>query len=138
MLELQHIHKMYNPGTINEICLFERLGYDPESLAEDFAEGARNKKRFHDAGFPFTFGGMCPETFDVLAFGRGMMDFFVDLCERPETICAILDMMLDEYEENSEQQVREAVAVLPPATSTICVVTCPFCVKESVKYCCSG
>ena len=23
MLELQHIHKMYNPGTINEICLFE-------------------------------------------------------------------------------------------------------------------
>ena len=94
----------------NEICLFERLGYDPESLAEDLAEGARNKKRFHDAGFPFTFGGMCPETFDVLAFGRGMMDFFVDLCERPETICAILDMMLDEYEENSEQQVREAVA----------------------------
>lgn len=94
----------------NEICLFERLGYDPESLAEDLAEGARNKKRFHDAGFPFTFGGMCPETFDVLAFGRGMMDFFVDLCERPETIRAILDMMLDEYEENSEQQVREAVA----------------------------
>ena len=23
MLELQHIHKMYNPGTINEICLFD-------------------------------------------------------------------------------------------------------------------
>ncbi|MCI7323386.1 MAG: ATP-binding cassette domain-containing protein [Lachnospiraceae bacterium] len=23
MLELQHIHKLYNPGTINEICLFE-------------------------------------------------------------------------------------------------------------------
>ena len=23
MLELNHIHKMYNPGTINEICLFE-------------------------------------------------------------------------------------------------------------------
>ena len=23
MLELKHIHKMYNPGTVNEICLFE-------------------------------------------------------------------------------------------------------------------
>ena len=23
MLELNHIHKMYNPGTINEICLFD-------------------------------------------------------------------------------------------------------------------
>ena len=23
MLELQHIHKYYNPGTINEMCLFE-------------------------------------------------------------------------------------------------------------------
>ena len=23
MLELQHIHKMYNPGTINESCLFD-------------------------------------------------------------------------------------------------------------------
>ena len=23
MLELKHIHKMYNPGTINEICLFD-------------------------------------------------------------------------------------------------------------------
>ena len=23
MLELQHIHKYYNPGTVNEMCLFE-------------------------------------------------------------------------------------------------------------------
>ena len=23
MLELKHIHKYYNPGTVNEMCLFE-------------------------------------------------------------------------------------------------------------------
>ena len=23
MLELNHIHKLYNPGTVNEICLFD-------------------------------------------------------------------------------------------------------------------
>ena len=30
MLELKHVHKMYNPGTINEICLFEDFNLDIE------------------------------------------------------------------------------------------------------------
>lgn len=94
----------------NGICLFERLGYDPDSLREDGEEGARNRAKLRQAGFPFTYGGMCPETFDLLAFGRGLMDFFVDLYECPETIHEILDIMLDEYEASSEKQVRDAVA----------------------------
>lgn len=97
-------------GKFNEMCMFERLGYDPESLREDMEEGARNKQRFREAGFPFTMGGMGPETFDLLAFGRGLMDFFVDLYERPEVVGEILDMMLDEYEAGSEAQVKQAVA----------------------------
>lgn len=94
----------------SEICLFERMGYDPASLQEDMEEGARNRKKFREAGFPFTIGGMCPETFDLLAFGRGLMDFFVDLCEEPEMIGEILDIMLDEYEESGEAQIKDAVA----------------------------
>ena len=30
MLELKHIHKMYNPGTINEICLFDDFNLNIE------------------------------------------------------------------------------------------------------------
>ncbi len=36
MLELQHIHKMYNPGTINEICLFEDFNLKIERSASLF------------------------------------------------------------------------------------------------------
>ena len=31
MLELNHIHKLYNPGTVNEICLFD----DFKKIAEE-------------------------------------------------------------------------------------------------------
>lgn len=95
----------------NTMCLFDRLGYDPESLSEDGAEGGRNRKKLHDAGFPFALGsGMCPETFDLLAFGCGPMDFFVDLCEDDEKIRRVLEIMLDEFEENLDEPIKKAVA----------------------------
>lgn len=99
----------YGWDKFNQICMFDRMGYDPESLAEDMEEGARSKQLFHDAGFPFMLGGMCPATFDVLAFGRGMMDFFVELFECPEKINAVLELMLEDFEEKQTPVIRAAV-----------------------------
>ena len=45
MLELQHIHKMYNPGTINEICLFEDFNLKIED--GQFVSVVRSKFRQH-------------------------------------------------------------------------------------------
>ncbi len=28
MLELSHIHKYYNPGTVNEMCLFKDFNFE--------------------------------------------------------------------------------------------------------------
>ena len=36
MLELKHIHKYYNPGTVNEMCLFEDFNLTVEQ--GDFAQ----------------------------------------------------------------------------------------------------
>jgi hypothetical protein len=98
----------------NEIVMFDRLGYSPESLGEDGEEGARNKSLLTQAGFPFQRGTMFPETFDLLAFGRGLMDFFVDLYEYEDKIKEILEIMLCEFEEDFEpviiQTVNEAKA----------------------------
>ena len=30
MLELKHIHKYYNPGTVNEMCLFNDFNFKVE------------------------------------------------------------------------------------------------------------
>ena len=30
MLELKHIHKFYNPGTVNEMCLFDDFNFKVE------------------------------------------------------------------------------------------------------------
>ena len=30
MLELKHIHKYYNPGTVNEMCLFDDFNFKVE------------------------------------------------------------------------------------------------------------
>lgn len=105
----------YGWKKFHDICLFDRLGYDGEEMQKDFEAGMRNKKLYHDAGLPFMTGDMLPAPFDMLAFGRGLMEFFVDLFERPEKILEIMDQIMDEYEaENGariEQTVQEAQAV---------------------------
>lgn len=93
----------------NTECIFKRLGYDPDSMREDMEEGGRNARRFHDAGFPFQLGGMFPETLDLLAFGRGLMNFYVDIYEYGDEILEILDIMLEEFENEWGPRVKSAV-----------------------------
>lgn len=48
MLELKHIHKYYNPGTVNEMCLFEDFNLTVEQ--GDFCFCGRKqrlRKDFH-------------------------------------------------------------------------------------------
>ena len=47
MLELQHIHKMYNPGTINEICLFEDFNLKIEEQPMAICGWTVIKKMWH-------------------------------------------------------------------------------------------
>ncbi len=93
-----------------DICLFERLGYDPEEMRLDFEAGLRNKQRYYDAGYPFIKGSMLPAPFDALAFGRGLMDFFCELYEIPEKILAVLNIIMDEYEAENEAEIRRSIA----------------------------
>ena len=36
MLELKHIHKYYNPGTVNEMCLFQDFNLTIEDGVQNF------------------------------------------------------------------------------------------------------
>ena len=90
-------------------CWFERLGVDPDEMREDFEAGMRNKKLYHDAGVPFMAGNMLPAPFDVLAFGRGLMDFYMDLYERPEEVLEVMNIIMDEYEEENRESIRAVV-----------------------------
>lgn len=92
-----------------ELCMFERLDYDPEEMRLDFEAGLRNKKRYHDAGLPFMYGGMLPAPFDMLAFGRGLMEFFTDMFEIPEKISEVMNLIMDEYEAEHLQEVRRTI-----------------------------
>ena len=92
-----------------DICLFERLGYNGEEMALDFEAGTRNKKLYHEAGVPFMKGDMLPAPFDMLAFGRGLMEFFVDLFEDGDKITVIQNMILDEYEEENRDRIRKTI-----------------------------
>ena len=40
MLELQHIDKYYNPGTVNEMCLFKDFSQSVEAGIAAMAQGA--------------------------------------------------------------------------------------------------
>lgn len=93
-----------------ELCLSQRLGYDFDAMQQDFEAGMRNKRRYRDAGMPFMQGDMLPAPFDMLAFGRGMMDFFIDLLESPEQVHEVLDIIIDEYEGENAQKIEDAVA----------------------------
>lgn len=93
-----------------EKCMFDRLGYDPVEMGLDFEAGMRNKKLYHDAGVPFMYGDMLPAPFDALAFGRGLMDFFVDMYEVPEKIIGCMDIIMDEWEADNRDKLRQTVA----------------------------
>ena len=54
-------------------------------------------------------GDMLPAPFDMLAFGRGLMEFFVDLFEDGDKITAIQNMILDEYEEENRDRIRKTI-----------------------------
>lgn len=91
----------------SQSCMFERMEYDPDSIQEDVEAKKRNAYRLHDAGFPFQMGGMLPATFDLLAFGRGIGDFYMDLYDYEEEIEEILNIMLEELEEDFAPQIAK-------------------------------
>lgn len=97
-----------------DMCLVERLGYDLEEMAASFETDQKNIRKYHDAGFPYMLGIMLPTPFDSLAFGRGIMDFMIDLTEMPEKILEVFNVMLDEFEEKQKDilssQVKDAAA----------------------------
>lgn len=94
----------------NDICVYDRLGYDRTEMKEDMEEGSRNKALFYHAGIPFMKGGAFPATFDALAFGRGIMEFFIDLYECPDKVEAVINLMLDEYIEANESRIAATIA----------------------------
>lgn len=94
----------------NDRMLFEKLGYDPEAMGKDFEAGMRNKQRYHDAGMPFfRYEGMLSSPFDILAFGRGLTEFFVDIYEQPDEIKEAMSIMMDEEEARIGNSVAEEV-----------------------------
>ena len=44
MLELKHIHKYYNPGTVNEMCLFEDFNLTVEIFSPGGSSTSRDRK----------------------------------------------------------------------------------------------
>lgn len=86
-----------------EMCLIERLGYDLGKMAASFEIDDKNVMKYHDAGFPYMLGNMLPMPFDSLAFGRGIMEFLLDIIEIPEKILEAFNVILDEYEEKNKQ-----------------------------------
>ncbi|MCD8249565.1 MAG: hypothetical protein LUC60_06900 [Lachnospiraceae bacterium] len=92
------------------MCIFERMGYDADEMQADFEEGMRSKALYREAGFPFFTGDLLPAPYDVLAFGRGLMDFFTDLFECPDKITAVMNMIMDEYEEANAAKIDATVA----------------------------
>lgn len=96
-------------GNFYQSCLIERLGYDPEEMRLDFEAGMRNKKLYHDAGLPFMRGDMLPAPFDILAFGRGLMEFFTDLLENPDTVLGIMEQIMDEYETANAKRIENTI-----------------------------
>lgn len=93
----------------HEICMFERLGYDREEMRLDFEAGIRNKHRYHDAGLPFALGDILPAPFDMLAFGRGLAEFFIDLMEIPDKILAVFEVIMEEFESENRDKIHKAV-----------------------------
>lgn len=93
-----------------DICMFERLGYDSDEMRLDFEAGLRNKQRYYEAGLPFVFGNMLPAPFDVLAFGRGLMDFFMDIYEIPEKILEVFEIIMEEFETDNRESIRKTIA----------------------------
>ena len=90
--------------------LFDKLGYDPEAMGKDFEAGQRNMQRYDDAGLPFAFSGMLSSPFDILAFSRGLTDFFVDLLECPEKIIEAMNVIMDEEEASRRDAIAQEVA----------------------------
>lgn len=113
----EHIMKMEDYDYIIEngwkkfqdICIFERLGYDPEEMRLDFEAGMRNKQRYFEAGLPFAGGSMLPAPFDMLAFGRGLMEFCIDLFEVPDKILEVFQIIMDEYEAENKEAIRRSI-----------------------------
>lgn len=92
-----------------DMCLVERLGYNLEEMAVSFEIDGKNIKKYHEAGFPYMLGNMLPMPFDNLAFGRGIMDFMIDLTEIPEKVLEVFNVMLDEFEEKQKDVLRNKV-----------------------------
>lgn len=92
-----------------ELCLSDRLGYDLDEMATNFEIDAKNVRKYHDAGIPYMLGNMLPTPFDNLAFGRGIMDFMIDLTEIPEKVLEVFHVILDEFEEKQKDTMRRAV-----------------------------
>ena len=90
--------------------LFDKLGYDPEAMGKDFEAGQRNMQRYHDAGLPFAFSGMLSSPFDILAFSRGLTDFFLDLYECPEKVVAAMEVIMEEEEASRRDAIAREVA----------------------------
>lgn len=91
------------------LCLFERIGWDPAVLEEDLAQGEKTRAKYREAGYPFLRGSMLPPWFDLLAYGRGIVEFYTDLVLQPDKVHAALDAMAAEYEETQSQTLRRIV-----------------------------
>lgn len=92
-----------------DMCLVERLGYDFGEMAASFEIDAKNVGKYHEAGYPYMLGHMLPTPFDNLAFGRGIMEFMIDLTEMPEKVLEVFKVMLDEFEEKQKDTLRNKV-----------------------------
>ncbi len=91
--------------------LFDKLGYDPEAMGKDFEAGLRNKQLYHDAGLPFfRHEGMLSSPYDVLAFGRGLTEFFMDMYEQPDEMKAAMNVIMEEEEARIGNSIKEQVA----------------------------
>jgi uroporphyrinogen decarboxylase len=93
----------------NDICIFERLGYDPDELARGAEEDAKNIRKYYDAGYPFMNGRMLPAPLDTVCFGRGIMDFFMDMIEIPEKVSEVFNIILDEFEASQKEEIRKNI-----------------------------
>ena len=89
--------------------LFEKLKYDPEEMAQNGEEGERCKQMYRDAGMPFAFSGMLSSPFDILAFSRGVTDFFADLYEYGDEIKEVMSIIMDEEEDARRDVIKREV-----------------------------
>lgn len=116
-----------------DMCLFERLGYDPAELGQEIMMSKHIKEIYREAGYPFvTTEYKLPSPYDDLVNLRGLVDFFMDIASMPEKVKDVFEVMNSEWEENEMPQMKKEIQEAKARGEESLLVLSP-CVNANAK-----